>query len=259
MKAIPEEFYMQSGAEVVTPHNFETFMDAHADVDITWDFQEQFSGSGRLSSISLQHGLATGFPVDLRYGWDLNNTDHQQLLVRARTRFKPRIKFSAPDCRHWGVQSSTFDKEYLEQARQEEYGQLEWLFLDNKHQHDQGLAYGNENPDRSAIFVKSPLAKNCDLNDNRRRKLDQRRFGAVSESHLPIRKSTLIDTNIKLRRSENGAWDTVFFNTNIYRAVSRARRFSGLPRRLSIRPGCATTSSRISASSFGPFSSRTSS
>ena len=39
----------------------------------TWDFWELASGSGRLSFIAeTEFQLPIGFPVDYRYGWDLD-------------------------------------------------------------------------------------------------------------------------------------------------------------------------------------------
>ena len=87
-EAMPEEYYTQSGLPVVTPQNFEAFMAAHKDVDITWDLQERCSGSGRLSSQARVEGLCVGFPVDFRYGWDLGNSEHMDKLRRADDKFK---------------------------------------------------------------------------------------------------------------------------------------------------------------------------
>ena len=48
--AMPEEYYTTTGYPVVTPDNFEKFLEAHRDYHVRWDLQERCSGSGRLSA-----------------------------------------------------------------------------------------------------------------------------------------------------------------------------------------------------------------
>ena len=56
-KAMPEQFYTQTGLPVVTPENFDAFMAAHKDFNTTWDLQERCSGSGSLSAQAHKEGL----------------------------------------------------------------------------------------------------------------------------------------------------------------------------------------------------------
>ncbi|CAJ1354418.1 unnamed protein product [Effrenium voratum] len=53
-EAIPEEYYKHTGHR------------------LRWHAWEICSGSGRLSLVMIMAGLLIGFPVDLRYGWDIN-------------------------------------------------------------------------------------------------------------------------------------------------------------------------------------------
>mgnify|MGYP001305146696 CR=1 FL=1 len=88
-KAIPEEFYTRSGLEVVTPDNFEEWLTQHKDLQAAWAFQEQWSGSGRLSLTALRSGLTVLFPVDYRYGWDLMNDKHREYISKVQTILSP--------------------------------------------------------------------------------------------------------------------------------------------------------------------------
>ena len=67
-RTMPEEFYTYLKLPVVIPDNVEQFLACHKVLNIDWQFQEQFSGSGRLSKTSYRQQLSTLFPVDSRYG-----------------------------------------------------------------------------------------------------------------------------------------------------------------------------------------------
>ena len=92
--SIPEEFYTKSKISMVTLGNFwQWFKDVQNQTPSkkdTWDFWEFCSGSGRLSLVTWQNGLVTGFPVDRRYGWNLNLAEHRKMLDAARDFFAQR-------------------------------------------------------------------------------------------------------------------------------------------------------------------------
>ena len=71
---------------------------------------EQWSCSGRFSAHALKRGLAVGFPVDYRYGWDLNNPSHRRLLDRIHAVFRPQVILPAPDCRVYSKARKGVDK-----------------------------------------------------------------------------------------------------------------------------------------------------
>ena len=84
-KGIPEEFYTATGLPAVTPHSIDDWLRCVCPpLDGLVDFQELFSGPGRMSLGALAAGLAVGFPVDFRYGWDLGISTHQELLPNLR-------------------------------------------------------------------------------------------------------------------------------------------------------------------------------
>ncbi|CAJ1458578.1 unnamed protein product [Effrenium voratum] len=55
----------------------------------TVDFGDD--GSSRLSLLVLISGLMVAFPVDLRYGWDIGNKHHQELLLHAQDLIDPDV------------------------------------------------------------------------------------------------------------------------------------------------------------------------
>ena len=116
-KAIKEEFYTQSGHRPVTPSNFRSWMNKSKGRNKRWHFCEIFSGSGRLSLTLLLSGLAVGPPIDMKYGWDVNNTSHQAMLLEAQREFKPGTIHYAPDCAPWSVSSSSKDPALRHQDR----------------------------------------------------------------------------------------------------------------------------------------------
>ena len=40
-------------------------------------------------------GLSVGFPVDLRYGWNINGLSHQAMLPEAQAEFQPGVDLRA--------------------------------------------------------------------------------------------------------------------------------------------------------------------
>ena len=131
------------------------------------------SGSGRVSYVAYATGLSVLFPVDLRYGWDLTLPEHRKMLEQVQNHFKPIVKFSAPDCRHWTAMSNAHpDKDQLAKDRKLETPMLEWLHQDNQKQAKLGHGYANENGLRSQIWSQSPLSKNTSIVGNKSNKLD---------------------------------------------------------------------------------------
>ena len=128
-RQVPEEFYTVTGHRVVTPDNVTDFLAGHCGLGIKWDLQEQFSGSGRVSAVAEQAGLATLFPIDLRYGWDLRVQGHRDKLDMVREVLQPLVKFSAPECRLWSCASnSRTDQDSMTLDRETEEEMLTWLW-----------------------------------------------------------------------------------------------------------------------------------
>ena len=106
-KSMPEEYYTRSGLRPITPWNFKSWFQQARGKRLRWHFWELFSGSGRLSFIMLLAGLTVGFPVDMRYGWNMNNPQHQSMLRQARDEFCPGVMFMAPEFVSEGSRTSS--------------------------------------------------------------------------------------------------------------------------------------------------------
>eukprot|EP00959_Pyramimonas_sp_CCMP1952_P443034 9274847-Pyramimonas_sp.AAC.1 len=50
-------------------------------------------------------------PVDLKCGWDLRLSGHQQPLRAVGTSFAPTVTTSEPRCKYWGIMGSSRDPE----------------------------------------------------------------------------------------------------------------------------------------------------
>ena len=162
-KAIPEEFYSCSGRKVIRPENCLAWLSVTSSKRLRWQFQELCSGSGRLSLTLLLTGMAVGFPVDYRYGWDLAHPTHQSLLRACHEEFQPDHLFAAPSCSPWSVASSTKAPDLRAADRQAELPTLhflkEQLFL--QHSCDRGLTL--EQPLNSAMLREEPMVRLFDL------------------------------------------------------------------------------------------------
>ena len=95
---MPEQFYTTfHWLPVITPELY-THFESKLDHSCTIALWSLCSGSSRLSSTMAQLPFlqAVLFPVDLRYGWDLRDSYHQQLLQRANDKYKPFLTTIEP-------------------------------------------------------------------------------------------------------------------------------------------------------------------
>ena len=183
---IHEEFHTKSRFQVVTPDNFELFMKAHEKLNITWVLQEQWSGSGRVSLEGCNQQLAVLFPVGLGSGWYLSLREHREKITRAQAALRPIAKYSSPDCRLWTSMSNARDQHAVQQERQQEIAQLEWLVEDNRAQAQDGHGYANENGLRSQIWTQSPLSKNATITGNRTTRCNGCAHGLENSMRQPV-------------------------------------------------------------------------
>ena len=204
-RALPEEFYSKTGMKPVTPWNFRKWMQKTKGKGLRWHAWELFSGTGRLSLILLMAGLIVGFPVDYRYGWDLSNREHQQMLLEAQREFKPGVVHIAPDCGPWSVSSSSKDPDVRMQERLDARPSLEFTqkICEQQSLHHRG--YNMEQPYGSALFQEdrpeNPLHLQ-DIQDHRKRqRIDQCMLGAADELQQPIQKATGFGSNMKWKRT----------------------------------------------------------
>ena len=200
-QAMPEEFYTKSGLRPVTPSNFRRWFKHAKGRGLRWHAWELFSGTGRLSLILMMAGLIVGFPVDFRYGWDLNNQEHQQMIFDAQREFKPGVVHIAPDCAPWSVSSTSKDPQVRLQERQEAKPSLECTqqVCTNQSRHDRG--YNMEQPLGSALFQEdlpeNPLHLSTLQDCRKRQRIDQCMHNAEDEERNPIQKATGFSSNLK--------------------------------------------------------------
>ena len=201
-KAMPEEFYRHSNRRVVTPDTFPAWFKEAKRHGVKWQIWELFSGSGRFSLLCTLAGLMAGFPVDFRYGWDIGNPAHQDMLWSAYTTFEPEVIFGSPRCKFWSIAASRRDRHQLLQDREKDRSALVFLQRLYAEQVKKSRGYLLEQPLSSAMWEESVMAENKKFPGWRKhRRTDQCAFGAVDELRKPVLKATGIEANFKLRLS----------------------------------------------------------
>ena len=98
--ALPERFYERTALPVITPQNVDAFVSHMSqELDLTqlnvqlWSW---FSGTGRLARTMLEKRQVVLIPIDLRYGWNLQNPQVQQKLKALDQLFQPLITSMEP-------------------------------------------------------------------------------------------------------------------------------------------------------------------
>ena len=214
-KAIPEEFYSKSGMTPVTPENFRSWFGKMKGRGLRWHFWELFSGSGRLSLTLLLAGLMIGFPVDYRYGWDIGDAMHRNMLYEAYQEFKPGVLHCSPDCAPWSISASTKDPDEKLADRIHDRPSLQFCQDLCTEQAQKNRGYNVEQPWSSQMWQELP---ECPLRLNRikgnkmRQRIDQCMHGARDEHRNPFMKATGFGSNMRwdhtaLRCSGHGGVD----------------------------------------------------
>ena len=200
-KAVPEEFYNKSSRPVLRPQNFQRWKKQRQRKANLW---ELCSGSGRLSWIALVSGLVVANPINYRYGWDLANKEHQNMILEMQDILNPDVIAITPSCRPWTVSANRRSKEETRRLREAERPVLEFLVKICWRQHEKRHGFFWEQPWGSAMWRNSPLACIQDIPDCRPRvRADQCMFGCTNESLQPIQKATGLQANITLRKAIN--------------------------------------------------------
>ena len=201
-RAIKEEYYTKSGQCPVTPENFSEWKQTRR-AQRKSQFWEICSGSGRLSYVALLAGLAVTFPVDYRYGWDLSNREHQEMLLQAQTSADPDCVMFSPSCGPWSQSANRLSMEDQEALRQEERQTLQFIKRMAQSQADRGKGFVVENPWGSALWKHSALAnlENEIEGCRPKQRCDQCAYGATEEKGKPIQKATGFQANFSLRQS----------------------------------------------------------
>ena len=188
-RAIKEEYYTKSGNHPVTPENFGEWKQTRKSQKKS-QFWEICSGSGRLSYMALIGGLAVTFPVDYRYGWDLNNREHQDMLLQVRSMTDPDCIMFSPSCGPWSQSANRVSEKDQEALRQEERQTLQFIKRMAQAQADRGKGFLLENPWGSALWKHSSLAnlENEIEGCRPKQRCDQCAYGAVDEKGRPIQR-----------------------------------------------------------------------
>ena len=201
-RAMPEEFYTKSNRRVVTPSNFSVWFKESKKHKARWQVWELCSGSGRFSLLCTLAGLMIGFPIDFRYGWNLGDPEHQDMLRQAYDFHQPDVLLLSPRCKFWSVSASRRDYHELMQDRESERPALVFMQSLITEQVARKKAYVMEQPWSSAMWTESVMATNKHLAGWRKAKrTDQCAFGASDERRQPVLKATGLEANFKLRMS----------------------------------------------------------
>ena len=158
---MPEQFYSTTGYCVVTPDNCEAFLQIHrrwmalTGKCITWDFWEMWAGTARSSTTAYQQELITGFPVDLRYGWNLHDKSHRRLLEAVDDLFKPKATMSVCECKRWSKSSNTADPTDKAAGRLFEQPMLLWLVKHCKKLMRSERIFIIENHSSASLFLRT--------------------------------------------------------------------------------------------------------
>ena len=151
-------FYKTTTLTVITPRNCEAWLQ-HMSQHSTTTLWTWFSGSSRLAATM----AATPFlqpvlpPIDLRYGWNVNDSRHQRLLNLLDDTFKPFFTTYEPRCRAWSVAGVSRGHDKTQRLRQEEHHMLTYTATRIQHNIDTQRHALVESPKSSSIFTDSPL------------------------------------------------------------------------------------------------------
>ena len=193
-KVAKEEYYSKSGKKPVTPENFhrwKTTRGAKGPVHLC----ELFSGSARLSYVALLAGLSVAFPVDLRYGWNLGTTSHQEI--------DPKVIVMSPSFGTWTSQATNLSSEDKERHAAEEVSASQFVKLLAERQAQRGRAFVVEQPWSSPSWKHTCFATLAsDIPGCKpRQRTDQCCFGAVDGGNSPLLKATGFQSNLSLRNA----------------------------------------------------------
>ena len=149
-------------------------------------------------------GLIVGFPVDLRYGWNVNDPVHISMLRRAQQEFRPGVLHMAPDCGPWSVSGNLRPPELKAEDRRRDRNALMTVQEAAEEQSRGGRGYNVEHPYGSAMWKEDdqcPLRLSSIPDHRGRQRCDQCMMGAKDEGGIPIQKATGFGSNLRWRRT----------------------------------------------------------
>ena len=155
LKAIPEYFYTKTGLPVITPANVTQFMNCMKRFGKRFILWTWCSGSSRLALTMLlpPFNHLVLFPVDLRYGWDIGDRQHQQLLIQVDTCFLPATTTFEFRCKYWSRAGNRRQAAETQRLRLQETNLLTFGSQRIVAIHNSLRRWLVENPDGSALFT----------------------------------------------------------------------------------------------------------
>ena len=205
-KSLPECFYKQNNLPVITPANAQAFLPLMTtrldwkEVNVTlWSW---YSGTGRLASTMVTNNQIVLFPVDLRYGWDLNDPDTFRMLMQIDEQVKPQCVTMEPRCKYWSIAGRTRAPEKTRYERDKEKQMLQRLVDFTLYLNHYGRLVCIENPASSALWSESPLAS------LKQSSLEYVIFAQCAHSDKPDGqrhlKETILCTNFPMENNQEG-------------------------------------------------------
>ena len=163
-EVLPEAFYTMTQLPVITYDNHLEFLEGlrhfcQTHPDLTFSLWSWFAGSGLLSAVmtELPFRKAVLFPVDLRYGWNIDDSEHQKALLRIDETLRPATTVVDPRCQYWTRTSKTKHEEECTRSRNDDMSMLKFVSAHCIHVAQQGRNVLASNPQSSQIFSHSPL------------------------------------------------------------------------------------------------------
>ena len=208
LKAIPEYFYSKTGLPVITPANVTLFINRMRCFGKRFILWTWCSGSSRLALTMLLPPFShlVLFPVDLRYGWDIGDHQHQQLLLAVDSCFLPATTTFEFRCKYWSRAGNRRQASETKRLRLLEHNLLTFGAQHILKIHQCSRRWLVENPDGSALFTESPIRLIDDLVYNDKTGTQDeccQKTAMCSFSPLPdgkrSRKLTKLKSNIRLR------------------------------------------------------------
>ena len=165
LKAIPEYFYSKTGLPVITPANVTLFINRMRCFGKRFILWTWCSGSSRLALTMLLPPFShlVLFPVDLRYGWDIGDHPHQQLLLAVDSCFLPATTTFEFRCKYWSRAGNRRQASETKRLRLLEHNLLTFGSQHILTIHQSSRRWLVENPDGSALFTESPIRLIDDL------------------------------------------------------------------------------------------------
>ena len=202
ISSITECFYTQTHLPVITPENCEEFIRVMAqhvtDPVILWTW---FSGSSTLACVmsSTPFHKIVLFPVDLRYGWDVQDPRHQELLMKVDKVFKPYLTTKEVRCKFWSTAGFLRDPAKTDRLQQSEKSTHQFCLQHTAHVQKDGRRDLYENPKSSRIWSMSVLEGLNYVKDMKTFTLDMCAHSSKPDGQRH-RKSTTLKTTLTLKK-----------------------------------------------------------